>query len=205
MSTSATSGVIKGQTGQQVPNTVQNSDAFNNMDLSQFIKLLVAEMQNQDPMNPMDNSQILQQISQIKAIASNDKLTSTLTSMQLQQDMTSANVMLNQSITGLNASGDKISGKVDSVSIADSKVQLHVGNDTVDLKNVATVNGVSNQDVETGNSLLNRIIKGLSTAGKSITGKVDRVTVADSNVQLHIGGDTVNLNSVSEIDSDTSG
>ena len=79
-------------------------DAFNKMDLGQFIKLLVTEMQNQDPMNPMDNSQILQQISQIKAIASNDKMSNTLTSMQLQQDMTSGSVLLNQTIKGLNAS-----------------------------------------------------------------------------------------------------
>ena len=138
MSTSV-SGLVKGQTAQQTPSTVANSDAYDKMDLGQFIKLLVAEMQNQDPMNPMDNSQILQQISQIKAIASNDKMTSTLASMQLQQDVTAGSVLLNQAIVGLNSSGKMITGKVDSVSVADSKVQLHVGNDTVDLKNVSVI------------------------------------------------------------------
>jgi flagellar basal-body rod modification protein FlgD len=193
-------GGVQGQTAQQTPSTVANPDAFDKMDLGQFIKLLVAEMQNQDPMNPMDNSQILQQISQIKAIASNDKLSTTLTSMQLQQDMTSAGVLLNQTISGLNSSSDAITGKVDSVSVAGGKVQLHVGNNTVDLKNVSQVNGVASQDVATGSSLLNRIITGLSTAGKIISGKVDSVTVADNKVLLHVGNDSVDLNDVSEID-----
>jgi flagellar basal-body rod modification protein FlgD len=138
MSTSV-SNLVQGQASQQTPSTVANSDAFNKMDLGQFIKLLVTEMQNQDPMNPMDNSQILQQISQIKAIASNDKMTTTLSSLQIQQDMMSGSVLLNQTIKGLNASGKMISGKVDKVSVADNNVQLHVGDDTIDLKNVAEI------------------------------------------------------------------
>jgi flagellar basal-body rod modification protein FlgD len=138
MSTSV-SGLVQGQTAQQVPGTVANSNAFDNMDLQQFIKLLVTEMQNQDPTNPMDNSQILQQISQIKNIASNDKLSSTLTSLQLQQDMMSGSVLLNQTITGLTAAGDKVTGKVDKVSVANSKVQLHIGANTIDLKNISEI------------------------------------------------------------------
>jgi flagellar basal-body rod modification protein FlgD len=203
MATSAMSGVVQGQTAQQTPNTVAEPDAFNKMDLGQFIKLLVAEMQNQDPMNPMDNAQILQQISQIKAIASNDKLSNTLTSMQLQQDMTAASVLLNQTITGLNTSSDSVTGKVDSVSVAGGKVQLHVGTDTIDLKNVAQVNGAASQDVATGSSLLNRVIRGLNAMGHTITGKVTGVKVADNKVQLQVGNDSVNLDDVTEIDEGT--
>jgi flagellar basal-body rod modification protein FlgD len=160
-------------------------------------------MQNQDPMNPMDNSQILEQISQIKAIASNDKLSNTLTSMQLQQDMTSAGVLLNQTITGLNAKSDSVTGKVDSVSIAGGKVQLHVGTETIDLKNVSQVNGAAGQDVATGSSLLNRIVRGLNAMGQTVTGKVSGVKVADNKVQLQVGNDSVDLDSVTEIDEDT--
>ena len=34
-------------------------DAFSEVNLQDFIALLVAELQNQDPLNPMDNSEIL--------------------------------------------------------------------------------------------------------------------------------------------------
>jgi flagellar basal-body rod modification protein FlgD len=134
MSTSSISGV-QGQLGQQTT----TSDAFNKMDLGQFIKLLVTEMQNQDPMNPMDNSQILQQISQIKAIASNDKMSTTLSSMQLQQNMISGSVLMNQTIAGLTDQGNKVNGVVDKISVDSGAVILHVGKDTVQLKNVSEI------------------------------------------------------------------
>jgi flagellar basal-body rod modification protein FlgD len=200
MSTSGVSGVVKGQAAQQTPNTVEEPDAFNKLDLGEFVNLLVAEMQNQDPMDPMKNSEILQQISQMKAIASNDKMIGTLKSMQIQQDMTSASVLLNQTITAMNSDEKMVTGKVDSVTVADGKVKLHVGEDTIELKNVSEVNGVSSEQVQAGNSLLNRVIHGLNSLGKTITGKVDKVTVADNKVQLHVGSDTVDLNEVSEID-----
>jgi flagellar basal-body rod modification protein FlgD len=138
MSTSALSGV-KGLTGQQVPDTVANGDAFDKMDLKQFITLLVTEMQNQDPTDPMKNSEILQQISQMKSIASNDKMTTTLTSMQLQQNMLSGSELLGKSIKGLNDQGTSVSGKVDKVSVAGDSVTLNVGTEAVKLKNVSEI------------------------------------------------------------------
>jgi flagellar basal-body rod modification protein FlgD len=215
MATSALSGVIQGQVGQQTPSTVANSNAFDKMDLQQFIKLLVTELQNQDPMNPTSNSEILQQISQIKSIASNDKLSTTLASMQLQQDMTSASVLLNQTVKGLASDGTTISGKVDKVSVAGNKVQLYVGTNALDLKNVSEINGAASsnekmtgslssiqlqQDMMSGNALMNQTITGLNANGKVVHGKVDKVSIDSGAVTLHIGTDAVPLKSVSEID-----
>jgi flagellar basal-body rod modification protein FlgD len=135
MQTSAT-GSVTGQQGQQ---TSTGTDAFNKLDMSSFLKMLVTELQSQDPMNPMDNTQILQQVSQIKAIASDEKLTESIDAMQLQQNVTTANGMLGRTISGLSDSQKNISGKVDSVSIADGVAKLHVGNDTVSLNNVSEI------------------------------------------------------------------
>ena len=68
MSISSASNVT-GQSGQQA---TSGTDAFQEVDLDVFIKLLIAELQNQDPMNPLDNHEILQQVSQIREIESND-------------------------------------------------------------------------------------------------------------------------------------
>jgi flagellar basal-body rod modification protein FlgD len=203
MSTSALSGLVQGQAVQQTPNTVAEPDAFNKLDLGQFIKLLVAEMQNQDPMNPMDNSEILQTISQIKAIASNDKMTNTLSAMQLQQNMASAGMLLNQTVKGLSDNGDTIVGKIDKVSVAGGKVQLHIGDETLDLKNIAEIDGNAvqlEQNLASGNSLMNRIIKGLNAAGGLVTGKVNKISVEDNQVQLHVGAEKLDMRNVTEID-----
>jgi flagellar basal-body rod modification protein FlgD len=197
--------IIKGQTAQQTPNTVADSNAYDKMDLSSFINILVTEMQNQDPLNPMDNSQILTQMSQIKAIGSNDKLTKTLTSLQLQQDMATGSALLNQTVTGLNTNNKMITGVVDKISVADGKVQVHVGDNTVAIKNIASMNNVSSDtqlelDLETGNALLTKTVSGKNANGKTVTGPVEKVTVSDNTVQLNVGQNTISLGDLSTIE-----
>jgi flagellar basal-body rod modification protein FlgD len=135
MSTSVTATGTQGTQGQQ-----STTDAFNKVDLNSFLKMLVAEMQNQDPLNPMDNSQILQQVSQIKSIESNQRLSDTLGAMQQPQDIVAASSLLKKMITGLTDSGDKVTGTVDRVTIDDKGVKVCVGENTISLKNVAEIN-----------------------------------------------------------------
>jgi flagellar hook assembly protein FlgD len=124
---------------QQDKYDANTNQAFNKVDLDDFIKMLVAELQNQDPMSPMDNSQLLQQVSQIKAIQSNDQLTTTLQSVLLGQNVATAGNLIGQTVTGLTDAGDKVTGKVDSVSIEEGIAKLHMGTNTVTISNVAEI------------------------------------------------------------------
>ena len=38
------------------------TDGLRDVDLDQFLQLLITEIQNQDPLDPMENSEILEQI-----------------------------------------------------------------------------------------------------------------------------------------------
>jgi len=128
---------VLGQQGQQ---TTTGTDAFQDVDMSDFIKLMVTELSNQDPMNPMDNSEMLQQLSQMRSIASNDKLTGTLESMQLGQNMATGSSMLGQIIRGLDDNGSRTTGLVERVSIdREEGIRVHVGSHSVRLKNIAAV------------------------------------------------------------------
>ncbi len=135
MSTGSTSGVVGAQ-GQQ---TTTGYDAFNNLNLDDFIKMLVTELQNQDPLSPMSNTEILQQVAEIRSIASNQQLTSTLQSVVLGQNINTANNMLGRTITGLTDDSQQITGVVDAVSVQDNMPLLHVGQQTVQLKNVSEI------------------------------------------------------------------
>jgi flagellar basal-body rod modification protein FlgD len=122
--------------------STQNStatDGFNALQPGDFMKMLMAELQHQDPMNPMDNSQLLQEVSQIKQIASNEQLSSTLQSVLLGQNLAAASSLLRQTITGLGASGNTVTGQVQSVTIQNGAATLNLGADTVDLKNVTGI------------------------------------------------------------------
>ena len=132
---SASLNAIQGQQGPQAP----NHDAFQELNLDTFIKLLVTELQSQDPMKPMDNSEIVQQVSQIRAIESNTRLTSTLEAVVLGQNMATASSLLGRTIGGLDDQSNRVQGKVDRVSVADGVARLHVGERTVPLKNVAEI------------------------------------------------------------------
>ena len=48
--------------------------ALQNLNMNDFLKLMISELQNQDPLNPMDNSQLLQQISQMREIYIDERL-----------------------------------------------------------------------------------------------------------------------------------
>ena len=54
-----TSQEASGQTGGA-------TDSFTDIDIDEFLALMIAELQNQDPLDPMDNSEMVQQIGQIR-------------------------------------------------------------------------------------------------------------------------------------------
>jgi flagellar basal-body rod modification protein FlgD len=132
--------------GTEVSQAARTGTSSNTMlgdvDLDEFLKLLIAELQNQDPLSPMDNNQILQQVSQIREIESNSRLTETLEAVQLGQAMATASSLIGQYITAMTAEGDRVSGLVDRVSVIDGQPKLMVGDYEIELHNVGEILGV---------------------------------------------------------------
>lgn len=132
--------------GSSSTGTTTGND-LRNVDLNQFLTLLVTEMQNQDPLNPMDNSQLLTQISQIREIGSTNQLTETLNSLATGQGLTMASGLIGKSVSALGDDAKEITGVVDKVSvITDDKdkskrtVKVHIGDSTVDINNIREIN-----------------------------------------------------------------
>ena len=99
---------IQGTQGSQAP----NHDAFAEVDLQDFIKLLVTELQSQDPMEPVDNSKILEQVSQIRSIESNTRLNTRSTRCPLGQSLSTAGRLFGRQILGLDDNGKDVAGTV---------------------------------------------------------------------------------------------
>jgi len=87
---------------------------------------MIKELQNQDPLNPMDNKDMLTQLSQIRQVGSTDKLTNTLDSVLLGQNISSATNLIGADITALSEDNQQVSGVVDQVSIDKGVPKLHV-------------------------------------------------------------------------------
>jgi flagellar basal-body rod modification protein FlgD len=138
----ASSGV--GSTSNTSTGSSKTND-LRNVDMDGFLKLLIAQMQNQDPLSPMENTEIMQQIGQIRSISATDKLTDTLDSVLMGQNLSTASSMIGKKVTALTDDAKNITGVVDRVSVeADAdggnrKLRIVIGENKVDIKNIREV------------------------------------------------------------------
>ncbi|MDX1927652.1 MAG: flagellar hook capping FlgD N-terminal domain-containing protein [Pirellulaceae bacterium] len=125
---------------------VTGGNGLADVDMDQFLGLLITELQNQDPMNPMDNAAMLNQISQIREIGSTNKLTDTLTNLAVGQELSMASSLIGKEVSALDSNAKDVKGVVDSVAVqTDPKdknkrtVQVHIGASIVDIKNIREI------------------------------------------------------------------
>ncbi len=122
------------------------SGGLGDVDLDQFMGLLITELQNQDPLNPTDNAQLLTQLSQIREIGSTNKLTDTLSTLAVGQELSMASSMIGKKIKALDTNAKDVEGTVERVSVQTDpedpsirKVSVHIGGSVVDIKNIREI------------------------------------------------------------------
>jgi flagellar basal-body rod modification protein FlgD len=126
----------------------KNVHDLKDLDINQFLQLMISELTHQDPLNPMDNTQLVQQIGELRSIAASDQLTSTLNALQTQQSLTTASSLIGKQVSALSTDNQNISGKVTSVSVevdpddnTKRTYKVKIGNQTIDLEDVREVDG----------------------------------------------------------------
>ena len=117
----------------------ESGDPLRGLDMDQFLKLMIAELQNQDPLNPLENSEMLQQISQIRSVGATDKLTKTLDAVLLGQNLSNGSTLIGKKVKGLTDDSKPVVGVVDRVSVANNVTRLHIGDKTVSLNNIGEI------------------------------------------------------------------
>lgn len=185
----------------------QKPDAFQDLDMNAFLDLMITELQNQDPMNPADNTQLLTQLGQIREIASNDKLTSTLDAMLMGENMASAAGMIGKYVNGMTEFGDDVAGIVDRATFENGDVRVHVGDQEVLMKNIREVvsipEGVDANEIATqlseASKLIGHIVTGVDTADNPVVGMADRASVQDGSVYVHIGNVSIPFGAIEEV------
>src|SRR5688572_13772013 len=141
---------VNGTSGVSDPAGILNgkkkATELKDLDVDQFLQLMITELTNQDPLNPMDNAQLVEQVGQLRSIAASDQLSSTLASLQTGQSLTTASSLIGKEVTALTTNNENISGVVDRVSVEvdpknnDKRTYLvHIGGQAIDLKNVREV------------------------------------------------------------------
>lgn len=124
----------------------KNVHDLKDLDINQFLQLMVSELTHQDPLNPLDNTQLVQQLGELRSIAASDQLSTTLQSLQTQQSLTTASSLIGKTITALGSDGQNVTGEVTSVSVEVDQnnntkrtYKVKIGDQSIDLQNVREV------------------------------------------------------------------
>ncbi len=120
-----------------------STSSLQSLTVNDFTQMLVTELQNQDPTQPMSNTDLMNQVSQIQSIESNQQLTSTLQAVALGQSIASAGNLIGRTVSGLDANGNQVNGTVNSVSISNGSATLNVGSSALPLNNVTQISQAS--------------------------------------------------------------
>lgn len=95
---------------------VSTTNAFNSLSSEDFVRIMFAELANQDPLAPSDTKAVLAQISSIRSIESDLKLTSKLEALVAQNELASAGTLIGKFVSGLTDAGTRVGDLVLSVS-----------------------------------------------------------------------------------------
>jgi flagellar basal-body rod modification protein FlgD len=126
--------------------TSNGTAGINSLTSSDFLNLMLTQLEQQDPLNPTDSNQMLSQISQISNLQANTAMQTSLSSLTLQQSIGAGGNLIGKSITGVDSSGTTVTGNVTSVQVQNSQVYLGLDSDTnpVPMSSVTNIQSLNN-------------------------------------------------------------
>jgi len=117
----------------------KSKTGFNGLTSDTFLKLLIAQLQNQDPTAPVGNDELLQQLSSMRSLQSNIELSDTLKAFNNNQQVASGAAFLGKVVTGTNADQKEVTGIADRVFLAEGKLMIGMGTDSVEISKITGV------------------------------------------------------------------
>ncbi len=141
-STSSTTG--SGYAGSSSTGNSSTANSKLALTPTDFINMMITQLKNQDPTQPTSNADLLQQMSQIGQLQSQQSLQTNLQSMVLQNQISSASNFIGKRVSGLDTTNHTVNGVVDSVHIENGGVNLNLDNgSTLALSNLTDVDSGS--------------------------------------------------------------
>ncbi len=128
-------------TSSSTNNAVQSSiAAATGLTSSQFMQLLVSQVQNQDPLNPMSDADFAAQLAQFASLEGIDQMNTNLSSLLTVQQLAQGASLIGHTVVYQPAGSTSTSqGTVDQIAIQNGQLQLIIGGKAV---NISQVSGI---------------------------------------------------------------
>lgn len=114
-------------TGAEPPASSKPVAAGGNLGKDDFLRLLTTQLQHQDPMNPQDDMGFIGQMAQFSALEQTTNMASSLERYGTSQQVAQSIGLIGHEVDAEDATGAKLTGKVDSVNIAAGSIVINVG------------------------------------------------------------------------------
>lgn len=121
-------------------NAATSTSTAQSMSSSDFMKVMITQLENQDPVNPTDSNQLLTQLSQISQLQSNTDMQSNISALTLQQSIGAAGNLIGKQVKGIATTGESVTGSVAGVQVQDHTVYLQLDSGKeLPMQNVTTI------------------------------------------------------------------
>ena len=94
------------------------------LEATDFIQMMLTQLQNQDPTEPTKSSDLLAQMSQIGSLQSSTDMQASLKTMTMQNSISNAAALIGKNVTGKDVDGSDMDGIVTSVKVVDGDLSL---------------------------------------------------------------------------------
>jgi len=108
-------------------NTTANAADKAMLGKDDFLKLLVTQLQHQDPMNPVDDKDFMGQMAQFTSVEQLSNMASSIQLMSTASQSTQSIALIGKAVSWKKEDGSSGEGVAQSVSFADGKITITVG------------------------------------------------------------------------------
>ena len=134
------SSTLNSLANAKTPSSGTTSGTKKSLQASDFINMMVTQLQNQDPTEPTKSSDLLAQMSQIGSLQSSTDLQASLKTMTMQNSLSNASSMIGKTVAGKDANGEDLSGVVTSVKVSEGALSLQLDSgESMSMDNVLSV------------------------------------------------------------------
>lgn len=111
-----------------------------NLNATDFVNMMITQLQHQDPMNPSNTDQLMSQMSAIGQMQTSSQLQSTLQGLAAQTQIGAASSLIGKQVSGIDSNNNTVAGIVTSVKVAGTNVSLELdGGNALPLGSVTSI------------------------------------------------------------------
>lgn len=116
-----------------------NAARSNELDSSQFMQILLAQLTHQNPLEPMNNAEMMSQFSQLNSLQELRGINSSMETVSATSQTAYLSSLIGRTVKASRADGKIIEGVVEGVVTEVDNPQVLIGDERVDLINVLEI------------------------------------------------------------------